>query len=238
MAVFSKHICDEYSLNPISRVNVHNNAKQQFTLFSYNSQGFAVEKVKFMKDLFVGCNAAIISIQEHLLLKENFYKLEQAFDDYHSYFIPAAKSNDNISRGRPSGGIATLWRKNVQNRAEPSKILKLNSSRVQGTVFHLLTGQDILYINCYFPSNKRNFDEHELLKTLDEITWLLDNSEYNHVVISGDINTDFSKEDDYIKIVRERCQILGVKTAWNSFQVDYTYTVSYTHLTLPTKRIV
>ena len=62
------------------------------TMFSYNSQGLGVQKVKFMQDLFSTCGAGIISLQETLALRNNSYKISNAFLDYESYIIPATKS--------------------------------------------------------------------------------------------------------------------------------------------------
>ena len=111
-----------------------------------------------------------------------------------------------MSKGRPSGGIAILWEKNILFQSEPTLITSLQSNRVQGVVFHFLNGLDLLFINVYFPVNKNDFDEFDLLSTLNEITWLCDNCEYNEVLLSGDFNTNFSNNDNNVfsTTVKER----------------------------------
>lgn len=112
MAVSNKHSIIDSPLNTCDDT----------TIFSYNSCGFSTEKVRFMKNLFEVCNAKIFAIQEHFLLRDNFHKMEQAFSEYSSFFVPAIKSNENISKGRPSGGIAILWSKSLVFRSEPTKV--------------------------------------------------------------------------------------------------------------------
>ena len=59
-------------------------------------------------------------------------------------------------------------------------------------------------INSYLPVDKNDFDENELLKTMNEITWLCDNCEYDHVLLASDMNTDFSRNTEFVRIVRDR----------------------------------
>ena len=134
------------------------------TIFSYNSTGFSEERVRFMKDLFENCNAHIFSLQEVMILRENYYKLENAFPQYSSYYIPAKKANNNIYSGRPSGGLAIFWKNDIAFKKNPTKVTSLQSDRVQGIVFHMEENTNLLIINAYFPVDKEDFDEYELLK--------------------------------------------------------------------------
>lgn len=194
------------------------------TIFSYNSCGFSNDKVKFMKDLFEGCSSSIIAIQEHFLLRDNFYKLENAFQNYNSSFVPATKSNDSISKGRPSGGIAILWSKTLIFRSEPTKI-SLNSNRVQGIIFHFQNGMNLLFINVYFPVNKINFDEFELMKTLNDINWLFENNNYHEVLLAGDFNVNFLDNNNtaFATLVKDKFHTLNVRSVWTKIDIDFTY---------------
>jgi len=99
-------------------------------LLSQNTTGWGNHKSGFLEDLGEILKAKIIAVQEHMLLKPNLYKLTSAFRNYEAYPIEAKKSSDNISQGRPSGGIALLWRKELNKYITP--LTSLKSSRVQG----------------------------------------------------------------------------------------------------------
>ena len=165
------NLAEEHIDDPAFEDN-DNTINNSITVFSYNCRGFSDEKVQFMKTLFEGCNSHIFGIQEHFLLRENFYKIDQAFENYDKYFLPATRSNNNISKGRPSKGLAILWRKDLVFRANPTKMTSLKSDRVHGVVFHFINGLDMLYINAYFPTNRGDQDDFEIMKTLNESDYL------------------------------------------------------------------
>ena len=66
----------------LTKLPKHKVSNNEITIFSYNSCGFSSEKVRFMKNSFENCKTGIFAIQEHFLLKDNYYKLEQAFPSY------------------------------------------------------------------------------------------------------------------------------------------------------------
>ena len=79
-----------------------------------------------------------------MLLRDNLSKLSDSFPDYESFSIPAVKSNMNISRGRPSGGISLLWKKELNHVI--SRVTGLKSDRVQGIIL-ILNGEKYLITN-------------------------------------------------------------------------------------------
>ena len=105
------------------------------TLFSYNCQGMGIQKVTFMQNLFSTCNGGIIALQETLMLRSNSYKISNSFPEYDTFITPATKSNQQIKGGRPSGGLAILWKKNINFHSSSKPIISLKSNRVQGVLF-------------------------------------------------------------------------------------------------------
>ena len=51
----------------------------------------------------------------------------------------------------------------------------------------------------------------------------MDNSVYNCACLGGDINIDLSKNGIFEQLVRDRLQLLGLKTTWTKFKIDFTY---------------
>ena len=105
---------------------------------SFNSGGMGVNKQNYIKTLFLFSD--ILCIQEHFLLNSgdkkhnNTHKLRQYFGDTYDMVInPASKSNLNITRGRGSGGLALLWRKNLTKYVSN---IKCDNYRIQAVKFN------------------------------------------------------------------------------------------------------
>ncbi len=84
---------------------------KDFVILSHNTTGWGKHKSEFIHSLCELMKAKVIAIQEHMLLKPNLYKLTSVFKEYEAFPIEAIKSTENLNQGRPSGGIALLWRK-------------------------------------------------------------------------------------------------------------------------------
>jgi hypothetical protein len=113
-------------------------------------------------------------VQEHFLLDSkdrkhsNTSKIRNKFGNKHDMFIvPAVKNSSQVSRGRGSGGLVTLWDKGLTKYV--SKI-SCSNYRLQATKFSLPSGA-FLVLNGYFPCDPRveNFDETELLTLLADL---------------------------------------------------------------------
>ena len=191
-------------------------------LLSQNTTGWGNHKSGFLEDLGEILKAKIIAVQEHMLLKPNLYKLTSAFRNYEAYPIEAKKSSENISQGRPSGGIALLWRKELNKYITPMTSLK--STRVQGILL-TLNNTKFLIINTYFPTDPRveAFDEFELQSTLQDIAFLRDNTPHNHCIIMGDINADFTRSTRFVEAVKDFVGVQNMLPVWNIHPVDYAY---------------
>ena len=75
--------------------------------------------------------------------------------DFNSAFIPATKSQDNISRSRPSGGLGIFWRHSLDGVV--TILNHPNSRRAHGVVYD----SKYLIVNTYFPVDPKtdNFDD-------------------------------------------------------------------------------
>ena len=65
------------------------------------------------------------------------------------FIVPAHKDNNQVTRGRGKGGLATIWDRKLTNYV--SKV-KTENFRLQATKFNLPSGP-LLIINTYFPIN-------------------------------------------------------------------------------------
>ena len=83
-----------------------------------------------------------------------------------------------------------------------------------------------LFINAYFPtdSHNNNFDDSELLRTLQDIQFLLDTyGEGCEVVLMGDLNADLSRNTLFVQIVKNFLLENNLITAWSNVGCDFTY---------------
>ena len=138
---------------------------------SYNSTGFSIAVQDYLETLLLFSD--ILCLQEHFLLdckdrkNSNTNKIRNKFGDSHDMFIvPAFKNSSQVSRGRGSGGLVTLWKKSLTKYV--SKI-DCQNYRLQATKFSF-PGSPILILNSYFPCDPRveQFDETEILTLLEQ----------------------------------------------------------------------
>ena len=197
------------------------NSTNQLSLFSYNSTGWNAHKAKMINDFLILKSIKIVALQEHFLLKQNLHKIQEHFLNYELFALPAVKSNTQITRGRPSGGLAFLYSNTLSSNIE--RISVPNSSRVQGIKLNL-NNTFYVFINVYFPVDKRNGEIDELIKVLQDIQYILDlcNDQCN-IIFMGDLNADFSRDTVYVNHVKEFMLNHSLCSVWTKFNCDFSY---------------
>ena len=116
---------------------------------------------------------------------EKYFKKE--FPENNSYVIPAHRESGQDS-GRAKGGLLQISDKTLDVRNER---LKTQSYRLQAQILHF--GEfKLLWINAYLPTYTQtvNFDQTELLQVQTEIENILENSQFDEVILGGDFNYD------------------------------------------------
>ena len=188
-------------------------------IFSYNSTGFNVEKGRFIDFLIKSMNINIFILQEHMHLRQNVYKIQNAFPNFESFIIPASKSNNCVSSGRPSGGLAIFWEKALNFNVKMIK--HPDSLRVQAIE---LCGNYLL-INSYFPTDPQvaNFDDFQLLKCIEDVKWFFNSFPNHNCIFAGDLNLDLSRNTRFVNIMREFFLNSNLISVWSSFNVDFTF---------------
>lgn len=144
-------------------------------------------------------------------------------DNFEVFGIPAVKSNSIIHAGRPSSGLAIFYSKQLSKFVTHVEVP--NSSRVHAIKVKLPT-DTYVFINCYFPTDPKvnNFDDSELLNTLQDITYIIDSSEPgSKYIYMGDLNADFSRNTAFVHIVENFVNEKDMTNIWNKFPCDFTY---------------
>ena len=199
-------------------------SSSDISMMSYNSTGWSQFKADYINSIMKCKCAHICAIQEHFLLKENLFKIGQCFENHEVFSIPAFKSDLCVSAGRPSGGLSILYPKNIGHCV--TRVSVPNSRRVQGIIINT-PGEKILLINVYFPTDNRLNVNDDLVITLQDIKFLLDDHGFqSKVVVMGDLNCDFSRNTNFVQTVRLFVQTNNLVSLWTKFQCDFTYSQS------------
>ena len=191
------------------------------TFMSYNVTGWTDTKINFVNVLLQAHGLLLCGLQEHFQLENNLYRIN-CFRNYEVFSVAASKSNNIVHRGRPSGGISILYHQSLCKFATQLRVP--NSLRVQGLKLNI-PNIPILVINTYFPNDPQtvDFDDSELLQTLEDIKYLVDSVDNNYtIILMGDLNSDFARNTTFVNIVKNFCTEIDVESVWSFHQCDFT----------------
>lgn len=188
-------------------------------IISYNSTGFNVAKANFINFLSESMKIDIFVLQEHMHLRQNVFKIQKEFSNFESFIIPAYKSNNCISSGRPCAGLGIFWKKSLNSLVKMFK--HPNSQRVQA----LEICDNHLLINTYFPNDPqvRNYNDYELLKCIEEVKWFINSKPGYKIIIAGDLNLDLSRNTRFVNTVRDFFIDYNLISVWSAFNIDFTF---------------
>ena len=89
-------------------------------------------------------------------------------------------------------------------------------------------GSKLLWLNTYFPTDPQivNFDDTELRGTLRDIEKIMDDTEYDDVILGGDLNWDSSRDSGFSQTMRQFVIRIGLKSVWEKYPIgSHTYTL-------------
>ena len=154
----------------------------QFCTFNCRSVKNCIPELRNLCDI-----NDIVFLQEHWLLPDELHLLNNIHPDYFSYGLSAVDISRDILVGRPYGGTAILYRKNL---ADKLTVVHSSESRITSILIDTVSGP-ILFINVYMPTNYG--DDHSLEQYVDCLCKLqatIVDVDAVHVFIAGDFNCD------------------------------------------------
>lgn len=194
----------------------------ELTLMSLNVEGF-VRNDCYVKHILLNESPDFLCLQETWLMDGNLHVLDKVNDDYISVAKSGVDNVDRIYSGRPHGGVAILFRKRLCNSVNA---VKFESRRVCGFTVNMLS-RIYLLICVYLPvdlqSNHAIDVEYE--QVLNEIEGILNASLYDDVVLCGDFNTDFGRNNIQSLTLNQFIERNDLMIGWNSMRAkrDATY---------------
>ena len=197
--------------------------KKDMCIYSYNSRGSSHEKLDLINDLLdMSINQLpIFCIQEHFLLRNNLYKINQHFKRSSVLSVPAYKDFNIQDKGRPRGGLAIIVPKEIRKYV---KIIKCDSWRIQPVMLEM---NDVRYliINTYFPTDSRggNDECQELEGCLNQIKSIINMNQFDKLYLPGDQNCDFSRNSRHVELIKQFVNETNMFDIWEKHPVDFTY---------------
>jgi exonuclease III len=130
-------------------------------------------------------NCDILLLQEHWLLPTELNILNSIHPEFYSIGLSAVDVSSHILVGRPYGGTAILYRKQLANGI---KVVNSNESRITGLQMITKSGPWLL-LNVYMPTNYEDDYSMELyLDCLSKLQAIIIDSDTVHTLIAGDFN--------------------------------------------------
>ena len=161
------------------------------TFISYNSTGFAADKVNWLNHLIETTCTDFVSIQKHFQSqvttgRKTTGNASRIFDDnfrrFKNFVVPAYRQLGQV-RGRAAGGLAQL-----SNSTKDVKLQRGNSDsrRIQAQIIHFPNFK-LLRGNVYFPTDPGagNFDDAELHTVLQEMETEMEKEDFDQVLWNG-----------------------------------------------------
>ena len=159
------------------------------SLATYNSHGSGTDRIEYMKGILQVTD--ILLIQEHWLLDSRFSSLEDNISDVHVHGMSGMLESD-IQSGRPFGGVAIIWKKNIKCKITP---ISLSSRRMCAIILTVNNFDNILF-NVYMPCDTM-YDQNnqsQYNEVLQEISHACTDHNVDQIIIGGDFNTDFNRQ--------------------------------------------
>ena len=99
----------------------------------------------------------------------------------------------SILQGRPKGGVALLYRKSLSCYIKHIKISHRRTCAISITIDNV----SCLILSVYMPCDTYlvNTVNSEFVYCIDNIENVLHSCDFNHIIITGDFNTNFSRDN-------------------------------------------
>ena len=186
---------------------------------SFNCKGFRARTHQYVQKLFDNCD--FLLVQEHWLLSKQF--------DHFSKYVKGAcytadteMADDNLGPGRPHGGTAILWHDNLNCKVD---IINTISGRLS-SVLVTNGNKQYLLVTVYMPPYDAGSNCVDVYgDILAEISQLSNTHSDANVLVMGDWNTDFKRNNRYNDLLNTFLLSDDLKAAYhvNDSPIEFTY---------------
>ena len=151
-------------------------------------------------------------------------------EDFYARSVSAMDQSENLLSGRPYGGLAILWRKNIENLC---KIVTYDDNRIMGITINDTHYQSLI-LNVYLPYyNGANINEYHFY--LGKIDHIVDVFPSPSVFVCGDFNANISCNKhlfgkELVRFCEESGLILSDQLILGASSGSYTYCSDAHHI--------
>jgi endonuclease/exonuclease/phosphatase family metal-dependent hydrolase len=195
-------------------------AMANLQISTYNSNGLGDGRLEHIKQIMT--DADILLIQEHWQHENQLDIFEKKIDGVCSHGV-SGMANNTLLVGRPFGGCAILWK---QSLICPISPVSCKSKRMCATKI-TIDSKPMLIVNLYMPCDINNVQYSEEYKSiLYEVSELCIHHNTDHLIIGGDLNTDFTRRESWntqsLELFNSKEGLVTCISGTYS-KVDYTY---------------
>lgn len=156
------------------------NTNTKFVSFNCKSMKRSQECIRSL------CQSAdLIALQETWLLPHEIHSLGDIDRDFSYTGKSAVDTSSGPLRGRPYGGVAILWRRNVFSAVS---VVQCNSDRITAIKINMQDRQ-LLIICVYMPTDSPD-NLVEFSECMSEIVSIVENNNIESVFMLGDFNAN------------------------------------------------
>ena len=187
------------------------------TIASYNSRGLSDNRKSIIKELLSAND--IVFIQEHWLFNEQLHHIGE-LSNCHMCHAKSGMEMEVIHQGRPYGGCAIFWKKNLCKKVE---LLDSKSNRITAVKFYY-EDTSLLLLNVYMPCDK-GVETVDFTNMLELMGSLIHECNADYVIIGGDCNTDFQRKSiqtDILNLFLDESSLYNCRDNCK-YSIDYTY---------------
>ena len=135
------------------------------------------------------CDVDIIFLQELQLCKSDLLMLIDLNNDFENISFVQDREAEGIIEGRPTKGVAILWRKNLSSFISP---LIIDDSMIAIIISNMK--KKILLLNVYMPCDLQTAEALENYRCmLSKVEVVIREQNVTDLIIAGDFNADPKK---------------------------------------------
>ena len=184
-------------------------------LVTYNSTGLSPLTVKFIQDMIEAEKPDILALQETFTIRSTAHKVDAIHKDYLAHVVCGTDDKKEIMCGRPSGGIALLWKKSL---AHCVKIVKPWTIHKRICAINVRIGDDdIIICNAYMPNDNYNNTSvnADFIEVCDQIETLVLRENPKYFILTGDLNVDFRRQNAHSRYMASLMDRLQLFNTWS-----------------------
>ena len=134
-------------------------------------------------------NCDIVFLQELLLCKSDLPILNELSHDFENIAFVQDRESVGIIEGRPTRGVAVLWRKSLSSYVSPLLV----DDSVIGVILSNASSR-VLLLNVYMPCDMQTLDALDNYRSmLAKVGAILKEQNLSNVILVGDFNADTRK---------------------------------------------